>query len=95
MRRTRERGTTWWRYPNLTNSCLRYELKDSDSVSLSIYDLSGQRIRQLVDEHQQAGHYELEWDGRDASGARVATGVYLYGLRAGDFRSVRKMVLMK
>ena len=49
----------------------------------------------FVDEHQQAGYHELEWDGRDASGARVATGVYLYGLRAGDFRSVRKMVLMK
>ena len=84
-------------YPNPFNpaTTIRYELKDSGSVSLSIYDLSGQRIRQLVDEHQQAGHYELEWDGRDASGARVATGVYLYGLRAGDFRSVRKMVLMK
>ena len=50
-------------------------------------------LRLLVPE--QAGYYKLEWDGRDASGARVATGVYLYGLRAGDFRSVRKMVLMK
>jgi flagellar hook assembly protein FlgD len=37
-------------------------------VSLSIYDMSGQRIRQPVDEHQQAGYYELEWNGRDASG---------------------------
>ena len=84
-------------YPNPFNpaTTIRYELRDSGSVSLSIYDMSGQRIRQLVDEHQQAGHYELEWDGRDASGARVATGVYLYGLRAGDFRSVRKMLLMK
>ena len=64
-------------------------------MSLSISNMSGQRIRQLVEEHQQAGYYELAWDGRDASGARVATGVYLYGLRAGDFRSVRKMLLMK
>ena len=84
-------------YPNPFNpaTTIRYELKDSGAVSLSIYDMSGQRIRQLVDEHQQAGYYELDWDGRDASGARGATGVYLYGLRAGDFRSVRKMLLMK
>ena len=84
-------------FPNPFNpaTAIRYKLKDSGSVGLSIYDLSGQRIRQLVDEHQQAGYYELEWDGRDASRGRVATGVYLYGLRGGDFRSVRKMVLMK
>ena len=84
-------------FPNPFNpaTTIRYELRDSGSVSLSIYDLSGQRIRQLVDDYQQAGYYELEWDGRDTSGARVATGVYLYGLRAGDFRSVRKSVLMK
>ena len=73
-------------YPNPFNpaTTIRYELRNSGSVSLSIYDMSGQRIRQLVDEHQQAGYYELAWDGRDASGARVATGVYLYELRTGD-----------
>ena len=84
-------------FPNPFNpaTTIRYELSDYGSARLSVYDLGGQRIRQLVGDYQQAGHYKLAWDGRDASGARVATGVYLYGLRTGDFRSVRKMLLMK
>ena len=70
-------------------------LKDSVPVTLWVYDMTGQRIRRLVQEEQQAGYHKLEWDGRDASGSQVATGVYLYELRAGRFRSVRKMVLLK
>ena len=44
---------------------------------------------------QPAGRYEIAWDGRDRTGNELASGVYLYELRAGEFRSVRKMALMK
>ena len=84
-------------YPNPFNpsTTIRYELKENGPVELGVYDIAGQLIRQLVVRQQPAGRYTTSWDGRNAAGAQMATGVYLYALRADGFRSVRKMVLMK
>lgn len=84
-------------YPNPFNptTTIRYELKESGPVSLQIYAVTGQLVRELVAQVQVAGHHQVVWDGRNAAGQSVATGAYLYELRAGTFRTVRKMVLMK
>ena len=84
-------------YPNPFNpsTTIRYDVPKAGSVVLRIYDVTNQMVRELVDASQAAGRYSVMWDGRDASGGRVANGVYLYELRAGDFRAIRKMVLMK
>ena len=84
-------------YPNPFNpeTTIRYELKESGPVSLRIYDITGQLVRELVADEQLAGHHQAVWDGRNASGQSVATGAYLYELGAGQLRIVRKMVLMK
>ena len=84
-------------YPNPFNpsTTIRYDVPEAGSVVLRIYDVMDQMVRELVDVSQAAGRYSVMWDGRDASGERVANGVYLYELRAGDFRAIRKMVLMK
>ena len=84
-------------YPNPFNpsTTIRYEVAEAGSVVLRIYDVTDQMVRELVDASQVAGHYSVMWDGLDTSGERVANGVYLYELRAGDFRVIRKMVMMK
>jgi hypothetical protein len=64
-------------------------------TTLRIYNIRGQLVRTLMDEPEQAGTYEVTWDGRDQNGDEVSSGVYLYRLRAGDFSEAKKMVLMR
>ena len=84
-------------YPNPFNSTttIAYELPSEQEVVLLIWNLAGQRARELVHTRQAAGSYSVTWDGRDGTGSPVANGVYLYEIRAGDFQMARKMVLMK
>ena len=84
-------------YPNPFNpsTTISYRLPHEEQVLLSIWNLAGQLVRELVHAPQAAGHYSVTWDGRDEVGSLVANGVYLYQIRAGDFRMARKMVLMK
>jgi len=55
----------------------------------------GQQVRELVNAPQSSGRHQVTWEGRDQTGAQVANGVYFYVLRAGEFRALRKMILMK
>ena len=64
-------------------------------MRLQVYDVLGQRVRELVGERQAAGYYQVQWDSRDDYGRPVAAGVYLYRLEAGDFAQVRKLLLLK
>jgi len=84
-------------YPNPFNTAttIRYEVGGRARVSLRVYEITGQLVRQLVSETQGAGLHQVVWDGRNAGGVAVSSGVYFYELRAGTFRAVRKMVLMK
>ena len=84
-------------FPNPFNpaTTIRYELKEAGAVTLRIYDLMGQQVRELVNAPQSSGRHQVTWEGRDETGAQVANGVYFYVLRAGEFRALRKMILMK
>ncbi|HXV12764.1 MAG TPA: PKD domain-containing protein [Candidatus Krumholzibacteria bacterium] len=64
-------------------------------VTLAIYSVRGERIRTLLHEERAPGIYSVTWDGRDQNGVAVGSGVYFYSLRAGDFTSSRRMVLLK
>jgi len=79
-------------YPNPFNptTIINYELPTTITVDLSIYNLLGQRVATLVDERQQAGSQQVEWN---ASG--FASGVYYYRIEAGEFVDVRKMMLLR
>ena len=83
--------------PNPFNpaTTIRYSLEKAVDVKLAIYNLLGQEVRLLVRQFQPAGSYTVVWDGRDAAGKQVSTGVYLYRLRAGTDVVARKMVLAK
>ncbi len=84
-------------YPNPFNASttLNYRLDAAGPVRLEIYSLNGQKVKTLVDEAQQAGVYQVEWNGKDRSGRPVATGVYLARLEGNGTAQVRKMLLLK
>ena len=87
-------------YPNPFNPMtdIRYQIADNRSpvhTTLKIYNILGQKVRTLVEETKEPGYYTTTWNGKDASGNAVASGVYLYRLTAGDFTATKRMVLMK
>jgi len=89
-------------YPNPFNpdTWLPYELPKDASVTISIYNVKGQLLHQLDVGRQEAGSYldkekAAHWDGRDKTGEAVASGIYFYMLKAGDFFATRRMVIVK
>ncbi len=84
-------------YPNPFNpdTKIHFGLASTEHVRLAVYDLAGRKVRTLVDERLEPAYYEVGWDGRNAAGHRVASGVYFYTLRAGDYSADGKMVLLK
>ena len=84
-------------FPNPFNptTAIRFDIKRKGQVSLRIYNVAGQLVRTLVDGELEAGNYSKEWKGLNNSGSKVASGVYFYRLEAGEFESVKKMVLLQ
>lgn len=84
-------------YPNPFNpsTTIRYQLGGQSAVRLEIVNLLGRRVRTLVDATQEAGSYSARWDGLNDAGRAVASGVYLYRLRADGFVATRKMLLIR
>ncbi|HCV43607.1 MAG TPA: hypothetical protein DGH68_08995, partial [Bacteroidetes bacterium] len=90
-------------YPNPFNptTTLRYALPKDAHVSLSIYNILGQRIATLKDEVQSVGYHDVIWNGKNDVGSQVASGVYFYRIEArpvdsGDaFTSIKKMMFLK
>jgi len=84
-------------FPNPFNpsTTIRYQLPEASNVHLIVYDATGRVVRTLVEGKMEAGHYTVTWNGRDASGRVVASGVYLVRMEAGDFIEARKMVQVK
>ncbi len=84
-------------YPNPFNpeTEIRFALPEANQVALKIFNLLGAEVRTLVDKRYEAGYHHVRWDGKDKQGNPVASGVYLYQLRAGSFSQVKKMSLLR
>ena len=89
-------------YPNPFNpeTWIPYQIAKPADVTLTIHDVSGREVRRLVLGHQAAGVYRSRgraayWDGRNALGEKVASGLYFYTFTAGDFTATRKMLIRK
>ena len=89
-------------YPNPFNpeTWIPYQLAKAANVTLTIYDVRGIVVRQLVLGHQSAGFYQnrthaAHWDGRNALGEKVASGLYFFIFTAGDFTATRRMLILK
>ena len=84
-------------YPNPFNAStlITYQLPRSSEVTLTIYNLTGQKVATLVEGVREGGTFSIRWDGRDDRGHDLATGVYLYRLLAGTQVETRKLVLVR
>ena len=89
-------------YPNPFNpeTWIPYRLAREAEVTITIYDTKGTLVRRLAFENQAAGYYAERgkaayWDGRNESGEAVASGIYVYQFRAGDYAASRRMVIVK
>jgi len=81
--------------PFTTQSTIRYSLPESGYVRLSVYNLAGRRVDTLVDGYVEAGEHEVVWIGRDAGGTPLPSGVYFQCFQAGDFATVKRMVIAR
>ena len=88
-------------YDNVPNpfnpiTTITYDLPRASSVRLMIFDVSGRRVRVLVDESNVLpGRHEAVWRGRDQTGSEVAAGVYFYRLETREFSATERMILLK
>ena len=92
-----EKVTLYQNYPNPFNpvTTLSYDLSNDVMVSISIYDMNGNVVMDLLKDHQTAGHRSAQWNGTNNEGQTVAAGLYLYTIEAGEFKQTKKMVLLK
>ncbi len=84
-------------YPNPFNpsTAISFQLLATSEVSLTVYNSRGQLVKQVAKAKYASGKHVVVWDGRNESGVRVASGVYVYVLRAGEFVAQKKLVLLK
>jgi len=87
-------------YPNPFNpeTKINYSLKEKSNVSLNIYNIKGQKVKQLVSTSAgqlSAGQHSVVWNGKDDNNKSVSSGIYFYKLKTGYFEKTKKMILIK
>ena len=90
-------------YPNPFNpkTTIRFKVAAADGdgspvpVKLEVFNILGQSVKTLIDDRRTSGTYTLEWDGTDAGGSKVSSGIYLYRLTSEQFSVIKKMVFLK
>lgn len=84
-------------YPNPFNAgtTIEYNLARNSKVIINVYDMLGREIITLVNGHQNEGVHPIHWDGCDNMKQPVASGIYLYRIEAGEFSSMKKLILIK
>ena len=84
-------------YPNPFNpiTSIQYVLHSDGYVSIKIYDMRGNLVKDLVGQDQSSGHYMVQWNATDIQGDQVSSGVYLYTIEAAEFKQTKKMIVLK
>ena len=84
-------------YPNPFNltTTLRFDVPEVSNITLTIYNMLGQRVRSFNMQSTPAGYHAVTWDGTNDLGKQVSAGVYLYRIQAGEFTQTKKMLLLK
>ncbi len=84
-------------YPNPfnANTTIKYSLPNDGKVTILVYNILGQRVITLVDGEKPAGEHTVIWDGKNASGNSVASGVYFYRIQFGNQTQIKRMTLLK
>ena len=74
---------------------ISYEIPKGGEVTVRIYNIKGELVKQIVNQTQQTGNYEVDWDGRSENGENVASGIYLYQLKTGNYYLTKRMLLLR
>jgi len=84
-------------YPNpfRDNATIAYQLPEETPVSLKVFNVTGQVVRELASGKQKAGFYNAVWDGKDGFGRSVSSGIYFYRLDTGGFSKTNKLVVVR
>ena len=84
-------------YPNPFNptTTISFSIPSEGHVQVSVYDITGRLVTNLVNENLSEGYHDVIWDGTDMVGSNVSAGLYIYSLQADGVSLTRKMVLMK
>ncbi|MEN8249350.1 MAG: T9SS type A sorting domain-containing protein [Bacteroidota bacterium] len=84
-------------YPNpfSHSTTISYVINQPGMVNLTIYNIQGQKVVELINEYKTAGEQSVEWNGNDNNGSNVVSGIYFYRVNAGSDSSIGKMLLMK
>jgi hypothetical protein len=81
--------------PFKTETAIHYQLSQPGAVTIAIYNVSGQRMKTLINDNMDAGYHVVHWDGRSQDGQRVGNGVYFCQMVSGEYTSVRKILLTR
>ena len=84
-------------YPNPFNpiTSIQYVLQSDGYVSIKVYDMRGNLVKDLVGQDQSSGHYTVQWNATNSQGNQVTSGVYLYTIEAVEFKQIKKMIVLK
>ncbi len=84
-------------YPNPFNpeTRINFSIKEVGNVTIEVYNIRGQLVKILVDDLRETGIYTVIWNGTDNSNKSVSSGVYFYKMKAQNYNSTKKMILMK
>ena len=84
-------------YPNPFNptTTIAYNMIEAGEVTIEVFNIKGQKVKTLVNEHITAGDHNIVWDGKDSNSKSVSSGIYFYKMKSGNYVSTKKMILMK
>ncbi len=84
-------------YPNPFNAgtSISYRVAEAAQVSIKVFNILGQEVRELVSQRQAPGVYRVHWDGRADNGVEIGSGIYLIKMQAGSFQQIRKVALVR
>ena len=84
-------------YPNPFNptTTISFDLAKDSNVILDIFNIKGQKIYTLVNEHLNAGYHNITWNGLDNSGKKVSSGIFFYRFKTNEYSKTKKMMMLK
>ena len=84
-------------YPNPFNpiTTLRYDLPKATNVIITVYDMMGRKVKNLINTNQNSGYKSVIWNGTNDNGEIVSGGMYFYSIKTNTFSQTKKMVLLK
>jgi hypothetical protein len=84
-------------YPNPFNpeTTISFSLNTDGFINLEVYNIKGQKVKSLVNEHKSSGTHSIVWNGTDDNNIGVSSGIYFYKIKTNNFTATKKITLMK